>query len=50
LADLPGRLVGDVVHQERPYEDDIWDNWLTLVLLAGLYCTDVGIRRVLGLI
>jgi hypothetical protein len=50
LADLPGRLAGEIVHQQRPYEDDLWDNWLTLVLLAGLYCTDVGTRRVLGLI
>jgi hypothetical protein len=50
LSDLPGRLAGEIVHQQRPYEDDLWDNWLTLLLLAGLYCTDVGIRRVLGLI
>jgi hypothetical protein len=50
LADLPARLSGEIVHQQRPYEDDLWDNWLTLLLLAGLYCTDVGIRRVLGLI
>ncbi|HTU24965.1 MAG TPA: hypothetical protein VMF30_06185 [Pirellulales bacterium] len=50
LAELPDRLAGETVHQARPYEDDLWDNWLTLLLLAGLYCADVGIRRVLGLI
>jgi hypothetical protein len=50
LADLPKRLAGEIVHQQRPFEDDLWDNWLTLLLLAGLYCTDVGIRRILGLI
>ncbi len=50
LVDLPRRLAGDVIHQQRTYDNDLWDNWLTLLLLAGLYCTDVGIRRVLGLI
>jgi hypothetical protein len=50
FVDLPARLAGETVHQQRRYEDDLWDNWFTLLLLAGLYCTDVGIRRVLGLI
>ncbi len=50
LEDLPKRLTGETTQQQRPYEDDLWDNWLTLLLLVSLYCTDVGIRRVLGLI
>ena len=47
---LAEHLHGAATSEVRPYEDDLWDNWLTLVLLVGLYCTDVGIRRVLGLI
>ena len=51
LADLPRRLAGEMIAPDSgPMTDDLWDNWLTLLLLAGLYCTDVGIRRVLGLI
>lgn len=49
LADLPGKLHGQPVHFVRSREETLWDNWLTLVLLVGLYCTDVGMRRVLGL-
>ncbi|MCE9592536.1 MAG: hypothetical protein K8S99_18670 [Planctomycetes bacterium] len=33
----------------HPYESDLWDNWFTLFLLVGLYCTDLGIRRLMGL-
>lgn len=33
----------------RILEEEVWDNWLMLVLLVGLYCADVGTRRVLGL-
>lgn len=33
----------------HPYESDIWDNWIVMVLLVGLYCTDLGIRRLMGL-
>jgi hypothetical protein len=50
FAELPARLAGEVTHLDRPYEQDLWDNWFLLVLLAGLYCTDVGIRRVYGLL
>jgi hypothetical protein len=50
LADLPARLAGEVTHLEKPYEQDLWDNWLVLVVLAALFCTDVGIRRMFGLL
>ncbi len=50
LAELPARLAGEVTHLDRPYEQDLWDNWFLLVVLAGLYCTDVGIRRLYGLL
>jgi hypothetical protein len=33
----------------KVHEQEVWDNWLTLVLLVGLYCTDVGLRRMMGL-
>jgi hypothetical protein len=49
LNELPGRLKGKPVTFKRTRDVEIWDNWLTLVLLIGFYCTDVGIRRMLGL-
>jgi hypothetical protein len=49
LAQLPGALKGEAVTVTKTNEESIWDNWLTLVLLVGLYCTDVGARRLLGL-
>ncbi|MCC6580702.1 MAG: hypothetical protein IT440_09685 [Phycisphaeraceae bacterium] len=49
LHELPGKLVGQPQTITRQQEDEIWDNWLVLVLLVGLYCVDVGVRRVLGL-
>ncbi len=49
LGELLNHLTGETTHEQRPYEDDLWDNWLTLLLLTALYCTDVGIRRMLGL-
>ncbi len=49
LAGLPGRLSGGPSTVTNKLEDELWDNWLTLVILIGLYCTDVGVRRVLGL-
>jgi len=42
-------IQGEPKEVDQPYEDDIWDNWITLVLLVGLYCTDVGVRRMLRL-
>jgi hypothetical protein len=49
LGELLNHLAGETTHEQRPYEDDLWDNWFTLLLLTALYCTDVGIRRMLGL-
>jgi len=31
-------------------EATLWDNWLTLALLIGVYSLDVGIRRLVGLV
>lgn len=49
LGELGDRLRGEPVDYEHAYEEDVWDNWLILVLLVGFYCTDVGIRRIRGL-
>jgi hypothetical protein len=49
IADLPARLRGEPVTQSLTHEEELWDNWFTLLLLVGLYCADVGIRRMLGL-
>ncbi|QNN23120.1 VWA domain-containing protein [Planctomycetales bacterium ZRK34] len=49
LDRLPDMLEGEAVTLHRPREAEVWDNWIVLMLLVGLYCTDVGIRRVLGL-
>ena len=49
LATLPGRLTAATVASKRVHEDDVWDTWPVLVLLVGLYCVDVAIRRLSGL-
>lgn len=49
LASLPDRLEGEASTVSRVVEDEIWDNWLMLIMLVGLYCTDVGVRRLHGL-
>ena len=46
---LPKRLEGDPVTEQREYSEEIWDNWLTLILLISIYCIDVGVRRLQGL-
>jgi hypothetical protein len=49
FAELPAKVAGETTTIHKPLEQEVWDNWLTLVILVVLYCTDVGIRRVLGL-
>lgn len=49
IATIPGRLTATAVASKRIHEDDVWDTWPVLVLLVGLYCIDVGIRRLSGL-
>ena len=49
LDRLPEKLNGEPQTVRRTRQEDVWDNWLCLMLLAGLYCTDLGVRRVLGL-
>lgn len=49
LPDLSARLTGQPVMAQTTLQAELWDNWLTLVLLISLYCLDVGVRRFLGL-
>lgn len=49
LATIPDRLASRVVETRRRLDDDVWDTWPVLALLVGLYCTDIGIRRLSGL-
>ncbi len=49
LDTLAGQFKGQprTVHVLR--DASLWDNWLMLVLLAGIYSLDVGLRRLGGL-
>lgn len=48
LCEVPTRLEGASAPRRRVIERDAWDNWVVLVLVTGLYCLDVGLRRYLG--
>lgn len=48
FSTLPYRLAATAVQTSRTLEDDVWDTWPVLVLLVGLYCIDIGIRRLSG--
>jgi len=48
FAALPERLTGTPSTVRRVHEAELWDNWLTLLLLVGFYCLDVFIRRFTG--
>jgi len=48
FSTLPYRLAEATVEASRTLEDDVWDTWPVLVLLVGLYCVDIGIRRLSG--
>jgi hypothetical protein len=48
FSTLPYRLAETAVETSRTLEDDVWDTWPVLVLLVGLYCVDIGIRRLSG--
>lgn len=48
FSTLPYRLAETAVETSRTLEDDVWDTWPVLLLLVGLYCVDIGIRRLSG--
>jgi hypothetical protein len=49
LGSVVDQLKGETSVTERHRESTLWDNWLTLALLVGLYSLDVGLRRLSGL-
>jgi len=49
LGSLGDRLHGESTTVHRVHEEELWDNWLMLLALVGLYCTDVFARRMSGL-
>jgi len=49
FARLPKLVQGQPTDVVRDFEAQLWDNWLVLVILAGLYCLDIVIRRLLSL-
>lgn len=48
FSTLAYRLEEATVETSRTLEDEVWDTWPVLVLLVGLYCVDIGIRRLSG--
>jgi len=48
VSSLPYRIVREPVERGLVLEDEVWDTWPVLVLLVGLYCFDIGIRRLSG--
>ena len=48
FSTIPYKLTKTVVEARTSLEDEIWDTWPVLLLLVGLYCLDVGIRRLSG--
>jgi hypothetical protein len=50
LPTLADELKEDTTQIQRsPPPASLWDNWITLSLLVGLYSLDVGLRRLRGL-
>lgn len=49
LASLSSRLKGEPTSVRLNREKTLWDNWLMLVLVVGVYAIDVAIRRLSGL-
>jgi hypothetical protein len=49
LATIADRLQGETKLQRSQREATLWDNWLLLAVLVGIFSVDVGIRRLTGL-
>jgi hypothetical protein len=49
LKQIPDQLKGETKVQTLDREATLWDNWLMLTLLIGIYAVDVGLRRLVGL-
>ena len=49
LTQLPDMIQGKPITLHATYENEIWDNWITLLILVIVYSTDLAIRRLSGL-
>jgi hypothetical protein len=49
LDKVPDFLQGESKTMSLDREATLWDNWLMLALLIGIYSIDVGLRRLIGL-
>src|SRR5207244_5703090 len=49
LASIPDQIKGETKHSFHHREATLWDNWLMLALVIGIYSLDVGLRRLTGL-
>ena len=49
LGAITDQLSGESRASQLYLEAAMWDNWLVLVVLIVVYCTDVGLRRMAGL-
>lgn len=49
LAKLGDMVRGQPLKITQTHESEIWDNWITLLLVALLYFIDLTIRRITGL-
>ena len=49
LDKVPDFLKGESKTMSLDREATLWDNWLMLALLIGIYSIDVGLRRLIGL-
>ncbi|MEX0654772.1 MAG: hypothetical protein WD534_07485 [Phycisphaeraceae bacterium] len=48
LPRLADAFEGEPATLSQVHVQELWDNWLTLLLLVSLYCTDVFVRRMAG--
>ncbi len=49
IGEVAEHIKGETMDVRRVHEEELWDNWFTLVLLVTIYCTGVFVRRTSGL-
>jgi hypothetical protein len=49
LGGIPHELQGEIRLERLHLEATLWDNWLVLLILVGVYVVDIGMRRFMGL-
>ena len=48
FSTIPYKLESSSVEAKLALEDEVWDTWPVLLLLVGIYCVDIAIRRFSG--